>query len=107
MVPAVPSFAVSNQIAHGVCVVSVIGEIDLATAPQVRSALAAAEASDARVIQLALSQVTFMDSTGIAVLVEHAERSRANGNHLSIVSGPAVDRVLEISGLRDRLPMDR
>jgi anti-sigma B factor antagonist len=106
-VQAVPSFTVTSEITGDVYVVAVAGEIDLETAPQVRQALASAEASDARVIRLALSQVTFMDSTGIALLVEHTERSRANGNRLRIFSSPAVDRVLEISGLVDRFPIDR
>ncbi len=105
MEPGVPSFSVDSRTEDGVQLVSVAGELDLATAPELRAALDAAEAGAARAIALDLSEVTFVDSTGIAVLVEYTARSRSNGDRLRILSGPAVDRVLDVSGTRRHLPM--
>lgn len=59
-------------------VVAVRGDVDLATAPALRDALAAAvRESDAVVVDLA--EVPFMDSTGLGVLVAAANRARAGG----------------------------
>ncbi len=81
------------------------GEIDLDAAPELRAALGVAERGAAPAVVLDLSQVTFIDSSGIGVLVEAAQRADADGHRLSIIAGPAVDRVIEIAGLRDRLPL--
>ncbi len=81
------------------------GEIDIATVGDLVAGLEVAEASDARSIVLDLSQVSFLDSTGLSALVRGALRSSENGNRLSVVSSPAVDRVVDLCGLRDRLPL--
>jgi anti-sigma B factor antagonist len=81
------------------------GELDIATAERIQDELAIAEASDARSIVLDLSGLTFMDSTGVRLLLSADARSRADSNRLSIVRGPAsVQRVFVLSGVDSTLP---
>ena len=98
-----PLEVVTESVGEG-CRISAKGEVDIGTAPGLASALEAAEASGAVAIVLDLSGVTFIDSTGLSVLVRGALRSE-EGNRLSIVASPSVDRVVDLTGLRDRLPL--
>jgi anti-sigma B factor antagonist len=85
--------------------IRVEGELDLATAADLERELKRVEATDARSIVLDLSGVQFIDSTGVRLLVQAHARSRADSNRLSLLRGPAaVQRVLELTGLLDRLP---
>jgi anti-anti-sigma factor len=79
--------------------IALIGELDLATAPEAEKQLTRAE-SDASSILLDLSGLTFIDSTGIRMIVAADARSRANSHSLTLLRGsPAVQRVFEISGI--------
>jgi anti-sigma B factor antagonist len=85
--------------------IRLFGELDLAGAGAVERELQRAEATDAETIVLDLSGLTFMDSTGVRLLVTANARSRADANRLSLRRGPAaVQRVLELSAVADRLP---
>jgi anti-sigma B factor antagonist len=79
-------------------VVALVGEFDLASAQLVGEELARAEESYSVVI-LDLSQVTFMDSTGLHVVLCVDERMRAAGSTLRVVPGsPQVQRLFELTG---------
>jgi anti-sigma B factor antagonist len=81
------------------------GELDLATADAVQAELERIEASDATSIVLDLKGLTFMDSTGVRLLVSAHARSRADTGRLSLLRGPAaVQRVMELSGVDVLLP---
>jgi anti-sigma B factor antagonist len=85
--------------------ISLTGEIDLATVGDVERELLRVEATDACVILLDLSGLTFMDSTGIRLLICADARSRADANRLILGRPPDhVMRVLQIAGVADRLP---
>jgi anti-sigma B factor antagonist len=80
------------------------GELDIATTPRADAELRRVEQNGARVIVLDLRQLTFMDSTGLRLLVAADARARDAGHRLAIVRGPpAVHRVLEITGLDAKL----
>jgi anti-anti-sigma factor len=80
------------------------GELDIATTAGADSELRRVEQGGARVIVLDLRGLTFMDSTGLGLLVSAAARARGGGHRLAIVRGPAaVQRVLELTGLDARL----
>ena len=83
----------------GVVVVA-SGEIDLWSAPEVKAALAAHGARDSAVV-LDLRGVTFMDSSGLGLIVESNQRARKHGFRFAIAVGGASDvhRILEMSGL--------
>ena len=81
------------------------GELDLATAEDLERELLRVEGSDALSIVLDLSALEFIDSTGVRLLLQADERSRANSNRLALLRGPrAVQRVFELTGILDRLP---
>lgn len=54
----------------GVCVLSVGGEVDLSSSPQLRSAMSPHLKKKKRALIVDLSGVGYMDSSGIATLVE-------------------------------------
>jgi anti-anti-sigma factor len=81
------------------------GELDLANAEAVEHELLGVEAGDAGSIVLDLSGLTFMDSSGIRLLVHAAARSSAGSGRLTLIrGGEAVERVLQITALDDILP---
>lgn len=85
--------------------IALAGELDLATADKVRAALERVEATDVPAIVLDLRGLTFMDSSGIRVLVNAHARSRADGGRLTLLrGGPAVQRVLQLTGVEVMLP---
>ena len=85
--------------------IALSGELDLATADELQLELERVESSDARAIVVDLSRLTFMDSTGVRLLVTAHARSRADADRLTLLRGPrAVQRVLELSGVDTLLP---
>ncbi len=84
--------------------ISLTGEMDIANVGSVEQELLRAEATDAAAIVLDLSGLTFIDSTGIRMLLMADGRSRANGIRLVLRRPHAsVLRVLRLTGLEDRL----
>lgn len=80
------------------------GEVDAHTAPALASAMAALPKGTVRVD---MSEVSFMDSSGLRVLMEATTRARDGGGDLVVVRpSPTVTRLVEISGLTDQLRLD-
>lgn len=81
------------------------GELDISTIQVLDAALQNAMKSEASEVLLDLWELTFIDSTGLRLLVLAAERLHGSGNRLRMlrVSAP-VSRSLEISGLDRSLP---
>lgn len=99
------SVTITTERSGNRCLVAVSGEVDLATARPVDDALRRAEATDARSIVLDLSQLDFMDATGVALLMKASTRSRSDSNRLTVIRPPRnVMRVLLISGVAKILP---
>lgn len=87
---------------HTICL---FGELDLATADDVQAELERVESTDAEEIVLDLSGLKFMDSTGVRLIVNAHARARADGIRLTLLRGrPAVQRVMELSGIDVLLP---
>ena len=96
----VPPFRVGVSRSDGSVVVAVEGELDLATAPQLRDRLVALSGEGQTRVVLDLSRLQFIDSTGLSVLVMARNRSRVDGGAILIRHpSPAVLRILEITGL--------
>ncbi len=84
-------------------VVSVEGEIDLATAPTVAAALAARESAE-RALVLDLRDTAFLDSSGIRVLVEAHRAAARDGIPFTVVPGHAgIRELLETTGVAEHL----
>jgi anti-sigma B factor antagonist len=81
------------------------GEIDLDTVSQVRDRLDELRAAGFKRLILDLRAVTFLDSTGIRLVLETGASARADGFEFGLIEGPAkVQRAFEITGLRSALP---
>ena len=81
-------------------VIAVSGEIDVATAPQLRECLHGVIAQGESTVVLDLLGVTFLDSTALGVLVGALKRCRELGGELHlVVADPRIMKIFEITGL--------
>jgi anti-sigma B factor antagonist len=80
-------------------IVRLAGELDLYNAPAVRNALGKAAANGAKRVIVDLSEVEFIDSTALGVLIE--ARTNLRDRQGFVLAGPGLEtrRALEISGL--------
>jgi anti-sigma B factor antagonist len=84
------------------------GEIDTATAPQLREDLQLAIRLHVSHVLVDCAGLTFIDSAGIAVLLEAHGTLEAQGRHLLVTNvGRAPMRAFEVLGLTDLLHYDR
>ncbi|MEU7754258.1 STAS domain-containing protein [Micromonospora sp. NPDC049101] len=80
------------------------GELDMSTAPQLTAAIDSLTADGESRVLLDLTDLTFCDSTGMAVFVRGDNRAAADGGWLRLVGANGrVDRVLRMTGLADVL----
>ena len=94
-----PTFAVRIDKPDDVLVVSAAGAVDLHTAPQLADAVADAGRQSAS-FMLDLTEVDFLSSAGLSVLVTAAQHAQTAGGRLAIVAtNRTVLRALEVAGL--------
>jgi anti-sigma B factor antagonist len=92
--------ATTAQIGADAYVVSVTGELDIATADRLSEEFERTSERRARRVIVDLVGLTFIDSVALGVLTEEARRLRANGGMCVVVSqDPRILRVFEITGL--------
>ena len=98
--PADPVFDVRHESHDGAVVVAARGEIDIVTSPELRAALLD-ERAHAPLVVLDLREVTFIDSSGLGVIVGQQKRAQEREERLAVAVGEslAVQRILELSGL--------
>jgi anti-anti-sigma factor len=91
-----------------VCLVRVHGEIDLSNAQEVSSAIGSAMGQEARWLVVDLSDITYLDSSGVALLLRLAERlqTRRRQLHLVVPRRSPVRRVLVFTGLPRVIPVE-
>ena len=93
----------------GEVTVPVRGEFEMATTFKVEPRMERAiELPGLRRLTLDLSDVTFLDSTGLGVVLRLASELQQRRIELQIVPGPPeVQRVFETAGVTDALPFSR
>ncbi len=80
------------------------GELDISTAPELEAALHEAADESADPCVLDLRALTFMDSSGLRTILSANNAARRDGWTLRLVAGPrAVQRVFEICGVSSSL----
>lgn len=78
----------------------VTGEIDLATVPELESAIESIFSANSHPLVVDLRESSFMDSTGLKTLVMAKRRFDENGRAFAIaVSGGPVSRLIDLSGV--------
>jgi anti-anti-sigma factor len=91
---------------NGAVVLNVTGEVDMLSAPELRTAFNQALVdSVGKLLVIDLSGVLFLGSQGLALLVETAKAAHAQQTRLRIVVGNsrAVRRSIQVSGLHEVL----
>jgi anti-anti-sigma factor len=83
---------------------SLHGELDLASVPQLEAELASIEAQSPKRIVVDLDQLAFIDSTGLRTLIQADARAREQGWELLLSPGDqSIQRVFELTGAVDVL----
>ena len=92
--------------ANGIPVVATPEEVDVTNAEDLRAAILEAENTGNGTLIVDMTRTQFCDSAGLHTLVRAYRRAREqDGELLLAVSGTAVRRVLELTGLDTRLPV--
>jgi anti-sigma B factor antagonist len=98
-------FGVDVHERDDVALVQPRGELDLVTVEELRAALDAIAHAERLVLDL--RGLSFIDSSGLHLLLALHRRAQRDGFQLTLVMPPApADRVIELSGLAQVLPFD-
>ena len=97
---------VTTRQESGCTVVTVVGEVDVYTAPSLDEALTATLAEGNTCVVVDMTGVDFLDSTGLSVLVKALKRIReADGSLDVVVSADRVAKVFRLTGLDKVIPL--
>ncbi|MEP7059421.1 MAG: STAS domain-containing protein [Actinomycetota bacterium] len=87
---------------RGWSVISVAGELDLHSSPELTDAISGALEADHPHVGIDLTRVSFMDSTALGVLVSSLKRARERGGDLALIgAGGSPLKVLSLTGMAD------
>jgi anti-sigma B factor antagonist len=83
-----------------------VGELDLDTAPRLEQELEAGRTAGAQHLVLDMRALTFMDSTGLRLVIRWDTAAREEGFAFAIVPGvEVVQRVFRLTGMDEHLPV--
>ena len=96
------NFDVVESDHNGIPVLTVRGEVDVSTAPELRERLMLLAERGCTTAVVDLSDVSFVDSTALGVLVSGVKRLRSAGGELNLViTQPHITKVFDITGLTE------
>jgi anti-sigma B factor antagonist len=95
----VSSIVLATERDGAVLLVRAAGELDMKTAPQLARALEQAQGEGASLV-LDMAGVTFIDSSGLSVLISAERRARERETRFAVRPGAATGRILAIAGVR-------
>jgi len=94
------------RLGDGAEVVQVAGELDLCSTHTFKEHLASAVDSDAAVVVVDLTEISFIDSTGLSLLAVQARRAALGGPVLAVVCPDGrVRKLLTMTGLDQVVPV--
>lgn len=104
----IPALAIRVLDLNGVPMASLEGEIDISNASELRDELFAALSNQPQGLIVDLSGVTYLDSRGVHVLLELAERMKVRHQQLRLVvpDTALIKRVLQLTHLDEIVPVD-
>jgi anti-anti-sigma factor len=94
---------------HGPAIVArLVGEVDLSNVDEIRERLVGAVDHDTETLIVDLTDTGYLDSTGVRLLFELAERLQGRRQQLRLVvaDGALVRRVVVLTQLDQRVPID-
>jgi anti-anti-sigma factor len=98
------SLEIEVQTTESRTMVVMAGELDASTAPYLYNTLSDLELTDALHVVLDLAKVSFMDSSGLAVILTEHKRLQHIDGTLTIFSPPSsIRRLFELTGLETTL----
>ena len=103
-----PTEATASVTGHkgedGAIVVAISGELDMSSVPSVRAELDPLVANQESAITFDLADLKFMDSSGIALLIQIADRC----GHANLRNTPAlIRRIIEATGVSEILRVEQ
>ena len=102
----VPPLAVDVSGTPYGAVIAIAGDIDIATVGQVGEAFASEALEHAAAVVVDLTEVVFMDSTGLSALLTFESDLSARRRRLAIACPEGAARlVLDVAGVAERLPL--
>lgn len=93
--------AAATDARTGHTVVTVSGDVDMATAPRFGDVAVGAMPIEPSTFVVDLSDVAFMDSSGVTVLVVLRRKARSRRIVLRLVTNRRIDAVLRLAGLTE------
>jgi len=100
------NFSVTTERDGDLVVITLVGEVDLYTAPDLKQELVRVVDEGAQRVLVDMSETTFIDSTTLGVLVSGLKQLRPLGGQLVLViTDSKIRRVFEITGLDRVFPI--
>jgi anti-sigma B factor antagonist len=83
------------------------GELDIATVPRVEAAVNATLTAEVRTLTVDMSELDFVDSSGLRLFIVLDQRAGAEGWELRLIRPPEqVLKVFRVSGVEENLPFE-
>jgi anti-sigma B factor antagonist len=99
------AFACHVSRAHDTSSIRTVGDLDLATVPILAGHVEQLRRAGCRQLTFDLSDLAFIDSTGLRFILQCHAESRKDGFTMTLVPGPpAVQMLFELTDTRDHLP---
>ena len=100
------SFSVISRRVGRVHFLTPLGRLDLDTAPLLQRHFDDVASGNAAIIVVNLSRLTTLDSAGIDLLLALDDAGGGHAGRLRMINGSRpIRRVVEVAGVRDRLPI--
>jgi anti-anti-sigma factor len=98
-------FELHDEVSGAGHTLALSGELDMASAPTLEAALERICTDATEAVALDLSRLTFMDSTGLRVMLVARDVCERHDCEFQLIPGPAqIQRLFEVTGLLEQLP---
>jgi anti-sigma B factor antagonist len=99
-------FEATEEVVRGAWVITIAGELDIATSPKVRELLSEAARDEDRPLVIDLTGCEFVDSTGLATLLHGAKPAQNGESNVALVcTGGEVRKLLELTAIDRTIPV--
>ena len=99
-------FEATEEVVRGAWVITITGELDIATSPKVRELLSDAARDQDKPLVIDLTTCDFVDSTGLATLLHGAKPAQNGESNVALVCvGGEVRKLLELTAIDRTIPV--